>query len=277
MAVRLHYSIDNELWPAERIASVKAAIPGWRWQKEYEIDFAARGGQKVYDCFDPLIHLQIPDFEITTCPRYKVIDHGRRNPTACLWWAYEKNSKTIFFYREYYRPNATISEHAQMINQLEEKNETRMTLIDPSTHKKLDTSNTSIADEYARYGIKTQPADNNLAAGIEQVTSAMISSLARWSIKNHTIHHYFEDRAIPKQRLFALAEQRAILFHPSMTNTIRELTQLSWDESADTNVGKPLCERIVNVDDHAADCVRYALLRSRIKRNNIRTKRLQRI
>ncbi len=277
IAVRVHYSIDPKLWPAERIASIKSAIPGWRWQKEYEIDFNARGGQKVYDCFDPLIHVGIPEIDIDACPRYKVIDHGRRNPTACLWWAEDRKSKIIFFYREYYQPNATIAEHSRNILALERKNETRMTLIDPSTHKRLDTSSTTIADEYTRYGIKTVAADNNLSAGIEEVSSALLASLARWSIENHTIHNYFEQRLINKQRLFVIAEQRAVYFHPSMTNTIRELTQLSWEQSADNDANKPLCERIVNVDDHAADCVRYALLRPRIRQHGIRAKNIKRI
>jgi len=276
-AVRVHYSIDPQLWPAERIANVKSAIPGWRWQKEYEIDFNARGGQKVYDCFDTIIHVTPPNINLDACPRYKVIDHGRRNPTACLWWAEDRKTKTIYFYREYYRPDATIAEHCQAILNLETQNETRLTLIDPSTHKRMDTSSTTIADEYARYGIRTTPADNNLSAGIEEVTTCLLAALARWSIENHTTHHYFEQRSVNKQRLFTIADQRAVYFHPSMTNTIRELTQLSWDQSADEDTSKPLCERIVNIDDHAADCVRYAILRPRIRPHGIRTKNIKRI
>ncbi len=277
LAIRLHYSDDPFLWPEERIQAVKSALPGWRWQKEYEIDFSARGGQKVYDCFDHTIHVKSLDINLDSLPRYKVIDHGRRNPTACLWWAEDKRNKIIYFYREYYLANATIAEHARNILALEEKNETRLTLIDPSTHKKLDNSTTSIADEYAHYGIRTVPADNNLSAGIEEVTSALIASLARWSIENKTIHRYFDDHLIPRQRIFALADNRALYFHPSMTNTIREISQLSWDDSADNDPSRPLSEKIANTDDHCADCLRYALLRPRIKRYNLRTYNLKKI
>ncbi len=277
IAVRVHYSVDPQLWPAERIAAVRSAIPGWRWQKEYEIDFSARGGEKVYDCFDSIIHVSIPDIDIDALPRYKVIDHGRRNPTACLWWAEDRKAKIVFFYREYYKPDATIAEHCRNILALEKSNETRMTLIDPSTHKRLDTSATTIADEYARYGIRTVPADNNLSAGIEEVTAGLLATLARWSLENHTIHSYFEQRLFNKQRLFSIAQQRAIYFHPSMTNTIRELTQLSWDQSTDNDANKPLCERISNIDDHAADCVRYAMLRPRIRMRGVRAKNIKRI
>ncbi|MFA5864472.1 MAG: hypothetical protein WC975_07265 [Phycisphaerae bacterium] len=271
LAVRLHYSIDPALWSPNRIAAIRSAIPGWRWLKEYEIDFSARGGQKVYDCFDPLVHVQTPPIALTACVKYKVIDHGRRNPTACLWFAEHKSSQTVYFYREYYRPDATIAEHCRTIRELEQQNETHLTLIDPSTHRRLDNATTTIADEYARCGIATTPADNNLATGIETVCQALLSAIARWSIAHSTLHYYFEKHAIPTRELPTLAQQRSVYFHPSMTNTIRELAQLSWDASADADSGKSLSERIANVDDHATDCVRYALMRPWSRPQNLRT------
>jgi len=277
LAVRVHYAVDPEHWPEERIAGIKAAMPGWRWRREYEIDFAARGGKKVYDCFEPAVHVRILDLDLAGLPKYKVIDHGRRNPAACLWWAEDKETKTLYFYREYYRADATIAEHCQAIRQMEEPNETRMALIDPSTHRRMDNSYSTIADEYARHGIHTTPADNNIAAGIEAVTSTMVATLARASIEKHDPHQFFEQRLIPKQRLFTLADQRALYLHPAMTNTIRELTQLSWDQTADHDNSKPLCERIAGTDDHCADCMRYAILRPRIRINAIRGRSLKRI
>lgn len=251
-------------------------MPGWRWRKEYEIDFDARGGQKVYDCFDTNVHVRVLDTDLQGHPKYKVIDHGRRNPSVCLWWVEDKKSKTIYFYREYYRADATIAEHCRMINQLEEENETRLALIDPSTHRRMDNSCSTIADEYAHHGVRTLPADNNLAAGLEAVTASLIAALARWSIENHSPHPFFQEHIIPKQRLFALAEERAIYFHPSMTNTIREIEQLSWLETADHDSSKPLCERI-GAADHCCDCLRYALLRPRIRIRNIQTRTLRKI
>jgi hypothetical protein len=277
LAVRAHYSIDPELWPAERIGSIRAAMPGWRWRKEYEIDFDARSGQKVYDNFDANVHVRNLQIDLNACPKYKVIDHGRRNPTVCLWWIEHRPSKTVYFYREYYRADATIADHCRTINQLEEPNETRFALIDPSTHRRLDNSYSTVADEYARHGVRTVPADNNLAAGIEAVTAGLIAALARWSIENNTPHPWFQERLVPQQRLYALAEDRALYFHPSMTHTIREIEQLSWLDSADHDNSKPLCERIGTADDHCCDCLRYALLRPRVRINRIQTNTLRRI
>jgi hypothetical protein len=272
LAVRLHYSIDPDLWPTSRIAAVRSAIPGWRWRKEYEIDFSARGGQKVYEAFDPLVHVPISSpIDLSECIHYRVIDHGRRNPTACLWFAEHKPSNTVFFYREYYRPNATITENCRNILAMDNTYKIRLTLIDPSTHRRLDNAATTIADEYARNGILTTPADNNLSAGIETVTSALIASLARHSLASHQPHDYFASHAIPSDQLTDLSHNTAVYFHPAMTNTIRELTQLSWLDSADDASEKSLCEQIADFDDHAADCVRYALRRPYISVSSLRT------
>jgi hypothetical protein len=265
-AVRLHYSVDPGLWPDGRIATLRAAIPGWRWLKEYEIDFSARGGRKVYDCFDPIVHVDLPKIHLAECLRFKVIDHGRRNPTACLWWAESLKTDTVYFYREYYRPDATIAEHAQAIKELEEPNETRQTLIDPSTHRRLDNSTTTIADEYARYGLPTTPADNNFNNGLECVTMSLIATLARWSLRNKTVHPTLAARTISTDQLHELARTRAVYFHPSMTNTIREIQQLSWD---DAGTGQPISEQVAPGDDHCADCLRYALMRRYLKTQNV--------
>lgn len=272
LAIRLHYSIDPELWPPDRLAAIRSAIPGWRWNKEYEIDFSARGGRKVYECFDPVVHaLAAPPFDLAECLRYKAVDHGRRNPTACLWFAEHKPSNTVYFYREYYRPDATIAEHCRAILALEKKHETRLTLIDPSTHRRLDNAAATIADEYARHGLPSIPADNHLAAGIETVTSALVASLARWSLTHDQPHPWFDHRPLSSQALADLAATQAVYFHPSLTNTLRELSQLSWDSTADDDADKALCEQITQVDDHAADCVRYALRRPYVRIQSIRT------
>jgi len=277
LACRVHYSIDPLMWSMQRIAAVRAALPGWKWRKEYEIDFAARGGRKVFDCFDPDVHVNGSYYDLAPFPKYRVIDHGRRNPTACLWWAEDKRNRSVIFYREYYRADATIAEHCAAIRSMESQGETRQTLIDPSTHRRLDNAVTTIADEYSRHGVHTTAADNNLAAGLEAVTASLLSTLARVSLDNGRLHPSFEDRLIGRERLYVLAEERALVFHPSMTQTIRQMEQLSWDDDADADDGRPLCERIREHDDHCTDCVRYAMLRPRLPRPQIGGAMLKRV
>lgn len=270
-AVRLHYSADPARWTPSRIAAIRSAMPGWRWRKEYEIDFAARGGQKVYDMFDPHIHVR-PAGDISTRRHcYRVIDHGRRNPTCCLWWA-ETPRRDLCFYREFYRPDATIADNCRAILAAESNEAIRATLIDPSTSRRLDNANTTIADEYARHGLATIPADNAMLPGIEAVSACLISALARHSIMHSRAHDYFAVRDIDLDALKPIAERRALYLDPSMTNTIRELTELAWDARTSTDSSN-LAERPRDVDDHAADCVRYACMRYSATRRRIRSAR----
>lgn len=276
LAVRVHYSVDPQTWTPDRIEAIRAALPGWRWRKEYEIDFTARGGQKVFDHFDPAVHVRLCPFDLESGHRYRVIDHGRRNPAVCLWWAEDRRTNTVYFYREYYQADATIADHCRAIRRLQHPAETRMTLIDPSTHRRTDAGLSTVADQYAAYGVRTIPADNNLAAGIEAVTVALTASLARWSLEHNRPHRWFADRLTNASQIETLADDRAVYFHPSMTNTIRELQQLSWDQDADHDDGRALCERIRG-DDHCPDCVRYALLKNRAVRRGVIGRSLKRI
>jgi len=277
LAVTLHYSLDPQSWTPQRIAAVKAALPGWRWRKEYEIDFSARGGQKVFDCFDPAVHVTARNVDFAHQRCYRVIDHGRRNPTACLWWTEDRRGD-MYFYREYYRPNATIAEHCQRILALQAQQEViAATLIDPSTHRRLDNSSTTIADEYARNGVATIGADNNVPAGIEAVTNALLAALARASLAEAKLHPHFADCGVAFERVRQIARQPAMYFHPSMRHTIRQMGQLAWDSRCDDDPYRPPSEQLVDVDDHCTDCVRYAAMRRHGVPRRLRHSSLKRI
>ncbi len=71
-------------------------------------------GGLVYDEWDEKVHLvdmfDIPD-EWT---RYRAIDHGINNPTACLWAAVSPEGN-IFLYREYYKGGLSVYENVRAI------------------------------------------------------------------------------------------------------------------------------------------------------------------
>lgn len=71
----------------------------------------------VYDEWDENVHVidpfQIPDH----WTRYRAIDHGVKNPTACLWGAVSPEGD-ICLYREYYKAGLTVSENCRNIIKL---------------------------------------------------------------------------------------------------------------------------------------------------------------
>ena len=74
-------------------------------------------GGLVLDELQPDIHF-IDRFPIDSgYTLYRGVDHGTRNPTACLWAAVDRNG-FIFVYREYYSVGKTISQNVRNIVEL---------------------------------------------------------------------------------------------------------------------------------------------------------------
>lgn len=80
----------------------------------------------------------------------RVLDHGDVSPTCCIWFSNYKNQ--YFAYREYYKPDALISEHRKNIFNLSESETYVSNLIDPACkHKTMQKygQRWSVIDEYS--------------------------------------------------------------------------------------------------------------------------------
>lgn len=138
----------------------------------------------VFDEFDPSIHV-VKDFPIPEeWTKYRYIDHGRVEPTACIWVAVTPSGEKVI-YRDYYKRDRVVSENA--IGILEASGNTRRRLDDivtlsgtsfsvfeevecgeryrwtkldsKSMSKKQDNSEFTIGDIYRQAGIRVFPAD----------------------------------------------------------------------------------------------------------------------
>lgn len=92
----------------------------------------------------------IVDFVRNRCRLHRALDHGDAAPTCCLWWANDQ-AGNLFFYREYYRPNALVSEHRREITRLSTDEKFVSNLADPSMFFKTQQKNggrCSFADDY---------------------------------------------------------------------------------------------------------------------------------
>ena len=114
--------------PPDYLASLLANAPE-QWTKRY-----------VYGSWDAFEGLIWPEFvEARHCytpfeipwewERFRVIDHGLVNPTACLWFAVDFDG-TVYVYREHYAAGMTVQQHAQRIKDAEKLE--GLTYIDPS-------------------------------------------------------------------------------------------------------------------------------------------------
>jgi len=74
-------------------------------------------GGLVYDEWDEKRHL-IDPFDIPdSWTRYRAIDHGINNPTACIWAAVSPNGNVVI-YREYYQGGLSVYENVRRIVEL---------------------------------------------------------------------------------------------------------------------------------------------------------------
>lgn len=232
--------------PADYIKSLMAM--GGEYVKRFVYgSFDTFAGQ-VYDEFNQSIHV-IPPFEIPEgWVRYRSIDHGQTNPTACGWFAVDYDGN-VFCYREYYQPNDIVSNHVAAINALSAGEKYSYTLIDPSTTSKTRERNGikySVADEYMEAGITTIPGQNDVIAGINRVKEYL-------HVDPDHLHPVTGERGSP--RLF--------FFQGLTDNHIEEHAQYRWKQAVKLS-GDPnrddIKEAPVKRQDHSVDETRYFIM-----------------
>ena len=160
--------------------------------------------------------------------RIVILDHGFTNPTAVLWAAIDWDG-VIYIYDEHYEAGKVISYHSEKIKERDNSG-VKTFLIDPSCFAKTQIKGQelhSIADEYADYGLRFTPAENNLLAGINRV------------------NEYFK------------AEKLIIL--KNCVNTIREVEGYKW-QKIKSGVQKNEPDQPIGKDDHTCADLRYLVM-----------------
>ncbi len=204
----------------------------------------AFGGQ-IYKTFSETTHC-IPSFEIPShWKRIISLDHGYTNPTCVLWGAVDEVGN-LFIYKEHYKANMKVSEHAQIIkekcqNEPVERFEGKIRIwADPSTRGKQGVTGRSIMEEYRRLGLALAAANNHVEAGIMRVNELM----ALDPNHEHPIKH---KKMAP----------HLYIFKRECPNLISELKEYQWEK---TIGDKNRSEKPRKKDDHACDALRYMVM-----------------
>lgn len=193
---------------------------------------------------------------------FRVLDHGDAAPTCCLWFSSYKN--WYICYREYYKPNALISEHRKNIAEysasisdengklIEEKYS--CSIADPAIFKMAQQKyggKWCTADEYLDSRIDApkiyfEPADNN-----EIATRNRISELLRG---HNGISTPYGVQNSPR----LLFIKRNELYPTGAYFSLKQLKAQKREKIGSVD-GKDIFsdERDKNVEDHAYDCIRY--------------------
>jgi len=237
-----------------------------RWRREMEIDWGVYAGQRVWPMLNRKYHNS--SFELSgDWAVYRVIDHGIRHPTCCLWVGVNHNGDRHFF-REYYATDKSVAINTKQIINLTKENIID-TLIDPSTRKRINylTSDGSaekrglarIVDLYINNGISCSLADNS-AAGYDKVTDGLLSQLARYAIREGVMPLYLQEMNVNQEQILMLASKPAISFDlRCVSRAFNEMVNLRWKELTGDATQQSKPEKTVDVADEGADCVRYAV------------------
>lgn len=206
-------------------------LTGVRRKRLYEGVWAAAEGM-VYEDWDATVHLidrrDIPSH----WRRFCVVDFGFTNPFVCQWWALDGDDR-LYRYRELYRTQTLVSDHAEEIKRLSAGEHIEATIAD---HDAEDRATLHAA------GIPTVPAHKAVGPGIQAV----------------------QDRLRPagdgRPRLFLLRDSlvsrdERLVEAKKPLCTEQEIDGYVWEKAAD---GRPVKEAPVKVDDHGMDATRYA-------------------
>lgn len=194
-----------------------------QWVKRYVYCSFDEWEGMVYEKFNEAIH-KIPKYQPSIYEQhYIVVDYGYRNPTAILWISVDFDG-IARVWDEYYQSNELIENLANVIKDRHpEIFDKAYLLIDPSAFYSRQDGKT-ISDEFIKYGVYFNPADNILMQGIDRVNS-----------------------------LFA---NRKLFICENCVNTLKEISNYRW-KTFNKTIKRNYPEEPLKKDDHAMDCLRY--------------------
>jgi len=224
-----YWSLEADDWTPlgrEYVLGTLSSLTGVR-RERYLLGKWVSAEGAIYPDFDPTLHV-IDRFEIPAdWARYRVIDFGFTNPFVCQWFAVDGDGR-LYMYREIYKTQTLVEDHARLINDLSADERYVTTIRD---HDAEDGATLE------RYGIDTTPADKDVSTGIQSVAARL------------------RDAGDGKPRVFfmrdALVEVDSTLADRKRpTRTVEEFGGYVWNDRVKR-------EEPLKQDDHGMDALRY--------------------
>jgi hypothetical protein len=256
--LQLHYYADPEKDPKRDGAAwfqAKSLDMGGpqssRWQKEYEIDWKAQAGSKVFPGFDPGQHITPLSVRPAWYHRWIVWDYGLRNPTCALIIVTDEEGRHEVE-AEYYARDRSVRESCYAVHRLAFELYAPKTLLgkvhfrddelliegreeleaweseffegvigDPSMGEQREKETKTVRERFAEGGWYIAPGIRAVS-GLQQVDT------------------WFREGRLTIQR--------------RCVHTIREVTYLVWADHRDSTLNYR--EREVDKNNHTTDCLK---------------------
>lgn len=234
---------DNPTLPADYMDAFKAYPEAWR-KRFMDGSFDVFTDQ-IWPEFDQDVHT-LPPFALP--PWFEVvegIDHGRRNPTAVLWSAFDDQGN-VFVVDQHYEAGKLVAHHAGVINRKRTVSWgiPNYTVIDASAAQKDPNTGRSVMDEYYDHGIITIPSDRHKIARVNRV--------AEWLRLDpnhpHPLTGEYREEGWPRLYIFQ-----------NCFDLIEHVPQYRWKPLPPT-AKEDAREEPLKKDDHDVDALGYILM-----------------
>ncbi len=229
------------------------------WQKRYvDASFDTAAGM-IWDMWQREVHVYEQAVVGKLPPgwkRFEAMDHGRRNPTAWLWFVVDPDGN-IVIEDEYYEADRVPSEHAPSIKAqratVAPGIRYQSVIAPPDCFRIPPNGGSTIATEYSEHaGISMIPANDNVEAGLLRV--------AEWLNKDPA--HVYPDWH-PWRGTKGPDELGAphLFVSDKCVNLIREVPDYRWRDLGPTQEDtRDQPEEPRKKDDHACDALRYGVM-----------------
>lgn len=240
---------ENTHLPADYIDRLRR-MPR-EWQKRFvDANFDTASGA-IWDEWDRNVHVVdrfvVPD----SWARYEALDHGRRNPTAVLWFADDPEGNTVV-YDGYYQPGL-VPQHATAIKTIRGDRRMPPIIADPSVFAKGHDGR-SVADLYRDEGIQLTEANNVVAAGLTRVSQLLTRHPDRVFPDWHQHAGTLGPDGLGAPTLF-------VVDTPGTLGLRTEIPDYKWRDLSPALEGRlDQPEEPRKKDDHACDALRYGLM-----------------
>ena len=185
----------------------------------------------IFSDYDPRVHLLDSLTIGPTWQRWLAVDFGYTNPFVCQWWAEDPDGR-LYLYREIYRTQRLVEDHARQIRAYLDK-EPRVAGV-VCDHDAEDRAT------LAQCGIETIAAIKDVSPGIQAVADRLRVA------------------GDGKPRLFFL---RSAMVGRSpegkVYGALAEIEGYLWNPAKD---GKSAKEEPIKENDHSMDAMRYAIM-----------------
>ena len=234
---------ENVYLPADYIEALKDTYDDEWLAKYFSGSFDVFEGQ-ILDNFKPEIHV-IPPFKVPDeYPRFRAVDHGLTNPTACIWVATDFHDN-LYLYREYYKKESIVEENVRSILALGQgEPEPEWTVIDPATRQRAANTGDRYIDMYRKSGLACQEADNDFKSSVARIRGMLAPD------PGHAFPQWHPRSGDPgSPHLFITSD---------CPWTRWEMEQWRWK---DVKPGQVNREVQMDKDNHLIACLRYMVMR----------------